>query len=92
MNQAYQTIDITDWKQNTLETLAKAIEDAVADTQRVVIRELPNRLVMTPAQYDILQEDPMMQKFYKSNEHVYVTKHNAMDVIIRGFDDQGNAY
>lgn len=90
MNPSYQTIDITNWKEKTLETLSKAIENAVWDTQRIVIRELPNKLIMTPAQYDILQEDPMMQKFYKSNEHVYVTKHNAMDVIIKGFDDHGN--
>jgi hypothetical protein len=78
---ASDTIDIREWKM-TGDDLKKEIVNAVRDTQRYVIQTLPNKLVMTPAQYDDLQHDPEMHGFYKEQQRVYVTTENAMDVII----------
>jgi hypothetical protein len=78
----YQTIDIRDWKQQHAD-LKTEIVNAVKSTQSVVVRPLPDKLVMTPIQYDMLQQDPEMQGMYESNQHVYVTSENAMEVIIQ---------
>lgn len=76
------TLDITDWKQTGWE-LKIEIDKAVASTQSVIIQPLPNKIIMTKAQYDMLQHDPEMIGAYKSNEHLYKTTHNLMDVIIK---------
>lgn len=78
----YQTIDIRDWRQ-TGQELKTAIWQAVKDTQLFVVRPLPNELVMTGDQYDMLQDDPEMQGMWQSQQRVYVTPDNAMDVIIQ---------
>jgi len=78
----YQTIDIRDWKQ-TGDELKREIDEAVKSTQSVVIRPLPNKLVMTGPQYDMLQADPEMRGFWTSQERVYITPYNAMDVVIQ---------
>ena len=78
----YQTIDIRDWKE-VGEDLKQAIEQAVKNTQAVIIRELPHTIVMTGKQYDMLQTDPEMRGFWTDQQRVYVTTQNAMDVIIK---------
>ena len=78
----YQVLDIRDWKQKGAE-LVKEINEAVADTQKIIIRPLPHTLVMTGAQYDMLQDDPEMRGWHGSQQRVYVTPLNAMDVVIK---------
>lgn len=79
----YQTIDIRDLKQKTKKELHDAIVEAVKDTQRVLVRDLPNELVMNQAQFDLLKNDPEMQPSYVQSMFVYLTPLNAMDVIIK---------
>jgi len=59
-------LDITDWHEKGQE-LSKAIELAVKDTQRVVVRALPDRLIMTPAQYSDLSKNPDMLQAYNES-------------------------
>jgi hypothetical protein len=75
------TIDITDWKMKDDE-LKLEILKAVRSTQSLVIQPLPNRLVMTKSQYDMLQPDPDLRGIYPK-EQIYYTPDNAMDVIIK---------
>lgn len=78
----YTTIDIRDWKQTGAE-LKAAIEQAVKDTQSVIIRELPHIIVMTGMQYDDLQDDPEMRGFWTDQSRVYSTQYNVMEVVIK---------
>lgn len=75
------TLDIRDLTETGLE-LKTAIANAVADTQRYIIRTLPDKLIMTQVQYDILEDDPDLVGTIP-NERIYITPHNAMDCIIR---------
>lgn len=78
---SYDTIDITDCKLKG-EELVTEIADRVKATQAVIIRTLPNKLVMRPDQYDELQHDIDMHGNYEE-EAVFITPHNAMDVIVK---------
>lgn len=78
----YQTIDIRDWK-HTGDELKREIVEAVKSTQLLIVRPLPDKLVMTGEQYDMLQSDPEMHGMWESQQRVYVTSENAMDVIIQ---------
>lgn len=75
-------LDIRQFKENTLETLNAAIQLAVKDTQRVLIRELPNQIKMTPAQYDLLQSDSDLKGDYDTKDKLYRTPMNVMEVVI----------
>lgn len=81
-------LDIRDWKQTGME-LKTEISNAVAATQSVVIQPLPNKLIMTQAQYDMLESDPDLVGV-EPKERIYITPHNAMDVIISEVDDNHN--
>lgn len=78
----YKTIDIREQKETGIE-LKKLIQQAVADTQRTIIRELPDTLVLTGPQYDSLQDDDEMRGFWTTQERVYVTELNCMNVVIK---------
>lgn len=75
-------LDIRGFKESTLETLNAAIQLAVKDTQRVLIRELPNQIKMTPAQYDLLQSDSDLKGDYDTKDKLYRTPMNVMEVVI----------
>lgn len=79
----YDNLDIRHLKQRDKHALMKQIAEMVKDTQRYLIRELPNTITMTTKQYDLLQNDPNMLGAYDSNEHLFVTPHNAMEVVIK---------
>lgn len=76
------TLDITDWKQKD-DDLRREIVNAVLSTQAVLVQPLPDQLVMTKAQFDMLDTDPRMQAMYQSTERLYVTPHNAMEVVVK---------
>lgn len=78
----YEELDIRDFPQKG-EALKEEITKAVASTQSVIIRTLPNKLVMTRAQYESLEHDPDLKSFEGTVDRVFVTKHNAMDVVIK---------
>lgn len=78
----FDTLDIRDWPQQG-DALKLEIANAVASTQSVIIRELPNKLIMSQAQYQQLEHDPDLKSFPGSVDRIYVTPHNAMDVIVK---------
>lgn len=77
-----KTLDITGFKETGVE-LMKAIENAVGDTQRVLITELPNQLAMTRGQFNELMELSGMPEMLDSKDRMYITKHNVMEVTIK---------
>lgn len=81
MERGVRLLDITDCKLKGAD-LRKEIADRVKDTQRVLITTLPDTLLLTQEQYDILEHDPEMVGGYGSNSRVYITPYNAMDLQI----------
>lgn len=79
------TLDITSFREKNKQKLMEEIEGAVNDTQRVIIRPYPSIIQMTKRQYKILQHDPSMMHAHQSNEHLYRTKYNVMEVEIVSF-------
>lgn len=79
----YDNLDIRHVKTRDKHALMKEIASMVKDTQRYIIRELPNVITMTPKQFDILQNDVNMLGAYNSNEHLFITPHNVMEVVIK---------
>lgn len=77
------TLDITPLKETGL-ALKQAILNAVKDTQSaVLLTPLPNKLVMTAKQFAELDPLGGMQMAYQSEERIYMTPLNAMDVVIK---------
>lgn len=89
-------LDVSDFKQ-TGEALVKAIADHVQATQLVLIRELPNELVITQAQFDNLMTLKNGTSYMSAVDipshikslgrvkkaYMYFTPFNAMDVKIK---------
>lgn len=78
----YQTLDMRNVKELGLE-LNTLIQQGVKDTQSVVERPLPHTLVITGKQFDSLQTDPDMRGFWSTQERIFVTPLNVMDVVIK---------
>lgn len=80
------SLDITSWKERGQE-LSKAIELAVKDTQRVIVRPYPDRIIMSRKQYDILSKKGELQNMdpsLKTQEFwLYRTRYNIMEVEIK---------
>lgn len=81
-------LDIRDFKEKG-DDLRKVILDAVEDTQRVLVRPYPDRLVLTKDQYNELARTDGMSKMYDPIQSIgqeffmYQTKHNVMEIEIR---------
>jgi predicted RNA-binding protein len=75
-------LDITNAKVKG-EELKKEIEYAVKQTQSVVIRELPNQILMTQEQYDDLKPGFSMQEFAGQEYYLYRTKLNIMEIEVK---------
>lgn len=75
-------LDITDFKERGIE-LKKAITQAVKDTQLLIVKPYPSFITMTVEQYRDLQDDPDLKTMYQSDNHMYVTKYNIMEVVVK---------
>lgn len=85
------TLDISDLKERG-EALREAIFNAVKDTQSIVVKPLPNVLVMTKDQFDdqlpfdeMVVPDGVVDR-YKPKDHLWITPINAMDVVVKDAD------
>lgn len=82
------TIDIRDWKEKG-EELKTAITNAVKETQSVIIRALPDKLIMTEDQYNDLSGAPEMLPMHDANGKstqqffLYRTEHNVMEIEVK---------
>lgn len=76
-------LDISEFPQKSGQSLHTAIIQAVKDTQRLVIQELPSELHMSRDQFDILQTNPELQGLYDSKEFIYYTPEAIMEVRVK---------
>lgn len=77
-------LDITDEKEKGL-ALKEKIENMVASTQLYIVRPLPNFIKMTRNQYeDLLKVNGFVGNMWESKAEFVVTKHNIMEIIIKG--------
>lgn len=81
-------LDITAWKEKK-QALAKAIDDAVRDTQSIVVRAYPDRILMTKEQYADLSKSNTILEFYDEygeimqDAFLYRTPYNIMEVEVK---------
>lgn len=78
---AVDTVDITDCKETGAE-LAEIIHQAVKDTQRVIIQDLPFMLRMTSAQFEMLKNDPDYSPQEMNGIAIWITPDNVMEIHI----------
>lgn len=74
---AVKTIDATVLKQKTARTLGNAIYECVKDTQRFLITDLPNEVLVTKRQFKMLGYDPT-----KPKNQLLLTPMNCMEVKV----------
>ncbi len=74
-------LDITPLKERG-DALKKMIVQGVKDTQKWIIQDLPNELHMTRKQFEMLQTDPEMMGTHNSQDHLYMTPLNVMEVRV----------
>lgn len=80
----YDNLDIRSLKIRDRQELMMEITNMVKDTQRYIVRELPNTITMTRKQFNILDGDAAMLGTTNDNsEHLFRTPHNVMEVIIK---------
>lgn len=77
-----KTLDITEFREKGRE-LFEAIEKAVGDTQRVLIQDLPNEILMTNTQFDDLNSLSGFTQMYKSKDRLFQTRYNVMEVRVK---------
>ena len=83
MSNKANTLDITNLKETGADLIA-AILQGVKDTQRTIIQDLPNELLITKAQFNMLQTQPEMYDMFASGEYFYRTPRNVMEVVVKG--------
>lgn len=78
----HRILDITDFKEKGIE-LMTAIENAVGDTQRVIITPLPDELLMTQDQFDELMRLSGLHEMEGTEDRMFITKFNVMEVRVK---------
>ncbi len=76
-------LDITSYGEKTAKELSKAIENAVKDTQAVIVRALPYKIVMKQDQYKLLAGKLLKQEYEGQEFYLYRTKQNVMEIEIK---------
>ena len=61
----------------------RIFKDVQATQNSALLLPLPDILYMRPDQYVLLQDDPDMQNMFASEDRVYATPLNAMEVRIQ---------
>ena len=79
--QPRNTLDITSFKEKGTE-LHTAIENAVKSTQQYVIQPLPDWIKMRKSQFQDLAKLHNMGDMFNSEERMYITKHNIMQIEV----------
>lgn len=82
MSLSLTTMDITDRKEKGIELHnAIALEAKRASKSKLFI-PIPNLILMTSAQYDDLNKLSGIQEFYHTEDKLYVTPYNVMEVRV----------
>ena len=76
------TLDITSFKEKG-EELKTAINNAVKDTQRVIIRALPDKILMTSTQYEDLSPSFIASGYGDRPFQLYRTPLNIMEIEVK---------
>jgi hypothetical protein len=66
--------------------LTLEVAESVAATQRFIVQELPNKLVVNQAQFDSLAG--YTEEMYGTQDRMFMTPHNVMELEVRRDDDQ----
>jgi hypothetical protein len=84
MNLLVNTLDITSFKQKGQELRAEILKEVKGIAESSLIVTLPDSIRMTQAQYDDLMEIADMPNMYHSEDRMYVTPYNIMEVRVSG--------
>ena len=76
------TLDITSYKVKGKELL-ELIDQAVRDTQKVILRPLPDRIIMTKDQFDDLAKIIKLPDMHNSKERMLITRYNVMEIDVK---------
>lgn len=79
MNNGY-TLNITSFSYSNKLDLITQITKAVKDTQRVLVRDLPNTITMNKQQFKMLKHDSDMLN--SQSDNLFRTQYNVMEVIV----------
>lgn len=85
------SLDVRDYKaaghtnREKAADLHKHIENEVKATQSVVVRAYPDKLIISPSQYDILAMQPNMFAYGKAGQEfwLYRTRYNIMELEVK---------
>lgn len=80
-------LDITSFGEKGV-ALTDAIQNAVKDTQRVVVQPYPYEILMTNEQHTDLESIGALDSMFESKDQIYMTKYNVMEVKIKGEGNQ----
>jgi hypothetical protein len=74
------TLNITSFSYSNKLDLITQITRAVKDTQRVLVRDLPNTITMNKQQFKMLKHDSDMLN--SQSDNLFRTQYNVMEVIV----------
>lgn len=76
------TLDITKWIQTRDSLKTKIDEEIARRSKSKLLGIMPDEILMTQEQYDDLMKIADMPNMYHSDDRMYVTKHNVMEVRV----------
>lgn len=74
------TLNITSFSYSNKLDLITQITRAVKDTQRVLVRDLPNTITMNKQQFKMLKHDSDMLN--SQSDNLFRTQYNVMEVVV----------
>jgi len=74
------TLNVTSFSYSNKLDLITQITRAVKDTQRVLVRDLPNTITMNKQQFKMLKHDSDMLN--SQSDNLFRTQYNVMEVVV----------
>lgn len=75
-------LDITGWKQKGQELKDAIDKECKGLSETLIAIPLPSKILMTQAQYDDLMKLNALPNMYHSEDRMYLTSHNVMEVRV----------
>lgn len=76
------TLDISSWKQKGQELHERIVKEIKPLATSKLLTPIPDRIRMSEAQYDDLGKLFNMETFYHTDDKLYTTPYNVMDVVV----------
>lgn len=74
--------DITSWRLRGTELTAEIAKQIKGLSETILSVPLPSKILMTQDQYDDLMTQGNMENMYHSEDKMYITPHNIMEVRV----------